>query len=154
MNSKRIHLPDADATADIGRHLARDIVRFPEGRFVIHLRGDLGAGKTTLSRGFLRGLGHEGRVPSPTYTLIEPYELQPKPVYHMDLYRLQDGAELEFLGIEDLPENAILLIEWPDRAADELGASDLSLELSVSATGRELLLQAHSEAAVGLIDAM
>ncbi len=154
MSSKSIHLPDADATTDIGRHLAADIVRLPVGRFVIHLHGDLGAGKTTFSRGFLRGLGYEGKVPSPTYTLIEPYELQPKPVYHMDLYRLRDGAELEFLGLEDLPENAILLIEWPERAADELGAPDLSLELSVSATGRELLLQAHSEAAAGLIDIM
>ncbi|MDG1463386.1 MAG: tRNA (adenosine(37)-N6)-threonylcarbamoyltransferase complex ATPase subunit type 1 TsaE, partial [Gammaproteobacteria bacterium] len=123
MTSKRIHLPDAAATSDIGRLLAAAIMKLSEGRFVIHLRGQLGAGKTTFSRGFLRGLGYEGKVPSPTYTLIEPYDLQPKPVYHMDLYRLHDGAELEFLGLEDLPENAILLIEWPERATDALGAA-------------------------------
>ncbi len=138
-------LADPAATAAAGQRLAGLLSTPSDRRFVIFLRGDLGAGKTTFSRGFLASMGHQGRVPSPTYTLIEPYELSPRPVYHMDLYRLQDGAELEFLGLEDLPGNAVFLIEWPERAETELGDPDLLLELSIPDQGRGLKLQAFTE---------
>jgi len=144
-------LADAAATEHFGERLAGAVKGYSDGRLMIFLQGDLGAGKTTFSRGFLRGLGHQGRVPSPTYTLIEPYELDPLPVYHMDLYRLQDGAELEFLGLEDLPEQSVLLIEWPERAAAELGEPDLRLCLSLAGQGRELQLEALSVRAAKLL---
>jgi len=128
-------LPDADATLEFGRELAGAISGL-SGRTTIYLYGDLGAGKTTFSRGFIEGCGHTGRVPSPTYTLLEPYDVTPRPVYHMDLYRLQDGAELEFLGLYDLPESAIFLVEWPDKGEGELFAADILIRLALSADGR------------------
>jgi tRNA threonylcarbamoyladenosine biosynthesis protein TsaE len=149
--SLTIKLEDAAATEHFGRRLAGALQRCPARRLVIFLQGDLGAGKTTFSRGFLRGLGHQGRVPSPTYTLIEPYELSPLPVYHMDLYRLQDGAELEFLGLDDLPEPLVLLIEWPERAAVELGEPDLRLSLAFADQGRKLQLEALSARSAKLL---
>ena len=144
-------LEDAAATERFGERVAAALRRCPAGRLVIFLQGDLGAGKTTFSRGFLRGLGHQGRVPSPTYTLIEPYELDSLPVYHMDLYRLRDGAELEFLGLEDLPATSVLLIEWPERAAAQLGAPDLRLSLALAGEGRQLHLEALSERSAKLL---
>jgi len=146
-------LADSDATELAGAKLATAIAaaELPPAQFHVHLLGDLGAGKTTLSRGFLRGWGHDGRVPSPTYTLVEPYESLPRPVFHLDLYRLQDGAELEFLGLQDLPDNAVLLIEWPQRALAHLPAPDLVLELSLSGEGRALLIKSQSAAGEAVI---
>jgi tRNA threonylcarbamoyladenosine biosynthesis protein TsaE len=149
--SLTVMLDDASATEGFGERLAGAVKHSVASRLMIFLQGDLGAGKTTFSRGFLRGLGHQGRVPSPTYTLIEPYELEPLPVYHMDLYRLQDGAELEFLGLEDLPEHSVLLVEWPERAAIELGQPDLCLSLELAGQGRELKLDALSARAAKLL---
>ena len=107
----------------------------------VHLDGQLGAGKTTFARGLLRALGHTGRVPSPTYTLIEPYECAGYRIYHMDLYRLQDGAELEFLGLDEMTgPGSILLIEWPQRAAAYLQSSDIEILLKVIPEGRSLEL--------------
>jgi tRNA threonylcarbamoyladenosine biosynthesis protein TsaE len=107
----------------------------------VHLDGQLGAGKTTFARGVLRALGHTGRVPSPTYTLIEPYECAGYRIYHMDLYRLQDGAELEFLGLDEMAgPGSILLIEWPQRAAAYLQSSDIDILLKVIPEGRSLEL--------------
>ena len=149
--SRTVALADAAATELFGERLAGALKGYSAGRLTIFLHGDLGAGKTTFSRGFLRGLGHQGRVPSPTYTLIEPYELSPLPVYHMDLYRLQHAAELEFLGLDDLPEQAVLLIEWPERAAAYLGTPDLRLSLVLAGEGRELQFEALSEPAAKLL---
>lgn len=113
------------------------------GPLLVFLEGDLGAGKTTLARGFLRGLGHRGAVKSPTYTLIEPYELGGRSVYHLDLYRVADPAELEYLGLREmLAEDAILLIEWPERGAGWLPAPDLRLRLQHQSDGRRLELEA------------
>jgi tRNA threonylcarbamoyladenosine biosynthesis protein TsaE len=105
----------------------------------IYLTGDLGAGKTTLARGILRGYGHEGAVKSPTYTLVEPYEFSRYNIYHFDLYRLSDPEEVEFLGVSDyLDGSNLCLIEWPDRGGSLLPPADLMIELAIEGRGRRV----------------
>jgi len=116
-----------------------------EGPALIFLEGDLGAGKTTLTRGFLRGLGHVGAVKSPTYTLIEPYEIGGRKVYHLDLYRVADPGELEYLGLREmLSEQATLLIEWAERGEGWLPPSDLRILIRHQGQGRDIELEACS----------
>ena len=111
----------------------------------IFLQGQLGAGKTTLVRGFLRGLGYRGTVKSPTYTLVEPYALGSLTINHFDLYRISGAVELEMLGWRDyLDGTAICLVEWPERGHGALGKPDLLIEFQLVATGRLLTLQAGS----------
>lgn len=105
---------------------------------VIFLVGELGAGKTTLVRGILRGFGWSGTVKSPTYTLLEPYELQQRNVYHFDLYRLADAEELEYLGIRELIDAGMLLFEWPDRGEGLLPAADITINIEHLQCGRVL----------------
>src|SRR5690606_20877998 len=114
-------------------------------RLVVHLYGDLGAGKTTLVRGFLAGAGYRGRVKSPTYTLLEPYPLPFGEAVHLDLYRLADPEELEFLGLRDLDDRSRwLLIEWPEKGEGHVPAADLVCRISFADPGREVRLQARS----------
>lgn len=135
-------LVDADATEALGAQLAQAVTPG-----IIYLNGDLGAGKTTLARGLLRALGHSGKVRSPTYTLVEPYTLAACQVYHLDLYRLADAEELEWLGLRDmLADNALLLVEWPARGSGYLPPADLSIDLEISGNGRAASLQAATEA--------
>lgn len=109
----------------------------------IFLQGDLGAGKTTLVRGFLRGLGYDGVVKSPTYTLIEPYEINNQTIFHFDLYRLTKPEELHTIGFRDyLAIPSICIIEWPERALSELPAPDLTCYIHSSDSGRQLRLAA------------
>ncbi|NIM26670.1 MAG: tRNA (adenosine(37)-N6)-threonylcarbamoyltransferase complex ATPase subunit type 1 TsaE [Gammaproteobacteria bacterium] len=109
----------------------------------IHLSGPLGAGKTTLVRGLVHGLGIEGPVKSPTYTLVEPYARGAIRLYHFDLYRLADAEELEYLGARDaFAGHALCVIEWPERASDRLPPADLKVFLSIAGSGREARLDA------------
>lgn len=146
-----ILMPDAETQSAFGERLAGHL---PE-RLMVYLEGDLGAGKTTLARGILRGLGHRGAVRSPTYTLIEPYALGPRRLYHLDLYRLGDPEELDYLGLRDLiAESAVLLVEWPERGAGALPPPDLRIALEYRADGRRLTLSAGSAAGETLLQAL
>ena len=142
-------LPDEQATQQVAVLLAQHI---PSG--IVYLNGDLGAGKTTLTRYWLQALGHQGTVKSPTYTLVEPYTVQGRAFYHFDLYRLNDPYELELMGIRDytLDDTALLLIEWPEKGRPVLAAADVELtfavddmqqrELQVSTTMHPEIIQA------------
>jgi tRNA threonylcarbamoyladenosine biosynthesis protein TsaE len=132
-----VKTPNEAAMEDFGAQIA---AVSPPG-VILFLTGELGAGKTTLARGFLRGLGYLGPVKSPTYTLVEPYELGAARVYHLDLYRLSDPEELEFMGIRDYFDDvSTCLIEWPERAACQLPAPDLRLEILYSKSGRRVVM--------------
>jgi tRNA threonylcarbamoyladenosine biosynthesis protein TsaE len=136
-----IFLPDEAATVAFGKTLAKAC----NGKALITLSGNLGTGKTTLSRGIIQAFGHTGAVKSPTYTLVEPYEPGDIRIYHFDLYRLEDPEELEFIGLWDyLSEDALVLIEWPERAGNLLPPADLELHLAVRDTGRDLACQANT----------
>ena len=109
------------------------------GGAVMFLAGDLGAGKTTLARGILGGLGHRGAVTSPTYTLVEHYPLPAGDVYHVDLYRLEHPAELEMLGLRDALDGAsTLLVEWPERGAGQMPAPDFQVDICCLREGRRV----------------
>ena len=137
--SVSIHVATAEAMEALGGRLAhccRAGVR-------LYLSGELAAGKTTFTRGYLRALGHKGAVKSPTFTLVETYQLESRVVHHFDLYRLA-AAELEFIGIEDyFDADADCLIEWAERGAPILPTPDLTLMLRVLDGGREVQLQSH-----------
>lgn len=141
MGRQVVALSDERATQRMGAAVARACVQTT----TLYLKGELGAGKTTFCRGFLTALGHRGTVKSPTYTLVEPYSLPPWQIYHCDLYRITDPAELELIGIRDYQQgNALLLIEWPQQGAGFLPAADLTLQFSYQPIGRQVALQAHS----------
>jgi tRNA threonylcarbamoyladenosine biosynthesis protein TsaE len=140
--SEQLTLPNPDSTDALGRKLAAAVLDVKPESFCVYLRGELGAGKTSLTRALLRGLGHEGRVPSPTYTLVEPYAIAGYRVYHLDLYRLQAPGELEFLGISELAEpGSLLLIEWPENGGDQLCPANLEVFLQVIPEGRVASLE-------------
>ncbi len=112
---------------------------------IVTLEGDLGTGKTTLVRAWLHALGWHGRVKSPTFTLIEPYEWDQHKVYHLDLYRLSDASELEWLGVRDLfTEEHLCFVEWPQRASGLLPAADIAINIQYHGEGRQMRLNFRS----------
>ncbi len=152
-------LIDETATLEFGRNLARASFVNPESTEIsaaapgapsiggiIHLHGDLGAGKTTLTRGIMRGYGYEGAVKSPTYTLVEPYDFQRCHIYHFDLYRLAGAQEMDFLGTDDyFKEGNLCIIEWADRGEEHIPAPDLVIRLAGTGTERNLVCHTLSE---------
>ena len=135
------YLQDQAATEAFGGQLAAACT----GGLLVYLHGQLGAGKTTLVRGFLRASGHSGPVKSPTYTLVEPYSTARGNIYHLDLYRLADAEELEWIGIRDLFEDeSICLVEWPERGAGILPEADVHVYLQAEGSGRQVRVEAAS----------
>lgn len=140
-----VDLTDAAATERLGQAFGAALQRL-SGGLVVTLAGELGAGKTALVRAVLAGLGHRGPVVSPSYTLVEPYALAHRTLYHMDLYRLGDPEELEFLGIRDIdPTRDLLFVEWAENGAGFLPTADLALSLAYRDTGRRMTCRAEGQ---------
>jgi len=137
-----IAAPDEAAMVSLGARLGAVC----EPGLVVFLRGDLGMGKTTFSRGFIQSLGHAGAAKSPTYTLVEPYQLGDLQVFHFDLYRLGDPEELEFMGIRDyFGDLSVCLVEWPERGLGALPAGDIVINIGLEGRGRRLAYVAATE---------
>lgn len=127
-------------------HWGEKVGRVLAGRGIVYLYGELGAGKTTFSRGILRSYGYSGSVKSPTYTIIEPYELASACIFHFDLYRLTHADEWHNLGVEAyFSGQAICLVEWPQRAAEYLPPGDLAITLVYAQEGRKIGIEALSD---------
>ncbi len=144
-----LRLPDEDSTVGLAASFSPLLCgRYPDiepgGR--IHLRGDLGAGKTSFVRAFLRAAGVQGRIKSPSYALLESYNLSSLHFYHLDFYRFSDAREWLDAGFRDiLQENAIVLIEWPEQAGSLLPPPDLDIRIEHEDEGRSAVLTAHSD---------
>jgi len=141
MNENRVEwvLQDEEATGLLATALAKS----QPGPAVVHLQGDLGAGKSTLARAWLRALDVTGAIPSPTYTLMESYQTAEGKVLHLDLYRIANAGELEFLGLDELTPR-LWLVEWPERARRGLPPVDLQVQLMLAGAGRLALIVAKS----------
>jgi tRNA threonylcarbamoyladenosine biosynthesis protein TsaE len=142
-------LADDAATADFARCLYGKLPPDFSG-WTILLRGELGAGKSTFARALINAAGHSGPVPSPTYTLLEPYKMPHGNIYHIDLYRVSSEEELSFLGWEEL-DDGLRLVEWPDRAPGLMTQADMVLTLTYENTGRRVELRALSERGKALV---
>ena len=150
----KFDVADEQRTQAIAQNLADAVKKASPQGVVIHLEGDLGAGKTTFSRYFIQTLGHSGAVKSPTYTLVEPYELDEVNVYHFDLYRLADPEELEFMGIRDyFGPNTVCLVEWPERGGALLATADITITIKLEENIRCFTLTAEGEVGAGILTA-
>ena len=151
MSAVEWSLANEQATIALGQRLAAVL---PDG-LVAYLHGDLGAGKTTFARAFLRALGVGERVKSPTYSLVEGYDIGERRAFHLDLYRIADPGELEWLGLDSLAEpGAIVLVEWPERGTGALPPVDLVMSFRHEGTGRAVRFEARSELGRRLIESL
>ncbi|OOF78834.1 tRNA (adenosine(37)-N6)-threonylcarbamoyltransferase complex ATPase subunit type 1 TsaE [Rodentibacter caecimuris] len=146
MNELTRYIPDESTMLRFGKKLAETILKCHTERAVIlYFNGDLGAGKTTLTRGMVQGLGFQGNVKSPTYTLVEEYNIAGKMIYHFDLYRLADPEELEFMGIRDyFAKDSICLIEWAEKGDGILPPADLLVNIDYYDDARNITLIAQN----------
>ncbi|MEL7186964.1 MAG: tRNA (adenosine(37)-N6)-threonylcarbamoyltransferase complex ATPase subunit type 1 TsaE [Pseudomonadota bacterium] len=145
-------LADEAATAQFASDVLDALPESLAG-WTLLLSGELGAGKSTFARALIRAAGHTGAVPSPTYTLVEPYNLDAGAFYHVDLYRVADEEELRYLGWNEL-DDGFRLVEWPDRAPGLLQEADLALKLSYEGEGRRAALSGLSERGAALVEAL
>lgn len=144
----QIHLSNEKSTCDLGASIAKHC---PNQQFTIHLEGELGAGKTTLCRGLLQQLGHKGNVKSPTYTLVEQYDLANRSVLHFDLYRLTDPEELDYIGLDDyINAHSLCLVEWPQQGGNYLPSPDIIIKLQYDKECRQATIMAYSDAGVAV----
>mgnify|MGYP000459916465 FL=1 len=148
-NSVGFALADEAATVNMGKQLAK----LMEQGAVIYLHGDLGAGKTTLTRGIVQGFGHQGKVKSPTYTLVEPYHLDKADISHFALYRLGDPEELEYMGIRDyFSPHAICVVEWPEKGGEFIPTPDLDVTLRYEGEARAILINSLTERGHSIVE--
>ena len=147
-----LFLADESATIELGR---RVLLQLPEdlAGWTLLLSGELGAGKSTFARALIHAGGHDGPVPSPTYTLVEPYQLPRGNIYHVDLYRVSSEEELRYLGWNEL-DKGFRLVEWPDRAPGLVAQADLALHLEYEGTGRRAELKGLSRRGEALVEAL
>ncbi len=144
-------LPDLQATEAFSSDLAKSLLP----GLIFYLHGDLGAGKTTLVRSMLFALGHTGIAKSPTYTLVEPYQINALTINHFDLYRLADPSELEYIGIRDyINPNSICIFEWPDKGVGYVPLADIEITLQFTATGRKAILVANTVIAQAVLQGL
>lgn len=151
MKSWEILVADEKEMEALGQHLAPVFINTG----LVYLSGDLGAGKTTLIRGILRGLGYQEAVKSPTFTLIEPYIIGDNEIYHFDLYRLDDPEELEFIGAREyFASSGLCLIEWPEKGQDFLPPQDINVIIHKVKQGRNVRIELKSDRGAALADAL
>lgn len=145
----KLYLADAAATAEFAGRL-KTVLPADTAGWSLLLEGELGAGKSTFARALIAAMGHKGAVPSPTYTLVEPYQLSGRTIYHVDLYRIADVNELRYLGWGEL-DDGLRLVEWPDRAPSLADAADLKLHLDYADKGREAEITGLSSRGADLV---
>ncbi|MCH8278486.1 MAG: tRNA (adenosine(37)-N6)-threonylcarbamoyltransferase complex ATPase subunit type 1 TsaE [Proteobacteria bacterium] len=148
----KLHLAGEPATVDFAARVYAAL-RTHLADWTILLSGELGAGKSTFARGFIKAAGHAGAVPSPTYTLIEPYNVPDGRIYHIDLYRIADENELRYLGWNEL-DDGCRLVEWPQRAPGLVAQADLELSLAYDGDGRTLVARGLSERGTALLQSL
>lgn len=129
---------------ELGKELAQKCFMLSPESFIIYLKGQLGAGKTTLVRGFLRAMDYQGVVKSPTYTLVETYDFSPK-INHFDFYRIRAPEELEYIGVREYFSDSYCLVEWPEKAQGMLPLDDLTVNILIEGLTRQVILQANTE---------